>query len=524
MVSSILRGQKYTGRAFVVKEWLMTTYAPIYDNRKRIAGMLFVGLKDNMAAMVEKAITSIDVGTTGYVYVLDSKGYYVISQKSKRNGEWIWESKDSDGKYFVQDIIKIALSLNKGEIGNLRYPWKNQEDPVARYKHAKIMYFAPWDWVIGAGSYEEEFLAAVNKITVISNTGNTIFFVLFLVTLFITVFVWWLVSKIITNPIVHVITELSESADQVSSASSQMSKSAQEISEGASEQASTLEEVSSSMEELSAMTKQNADNAASSEKLSKVSKKNAEQGNESMKSLGEAMYMVDASAQEMGKIIKNIEEIAFQTNMLALNAAVEAARAGEHGRGFAVVAEEVRNLARKAGDFAKSTAALVVETMDQIKNGTEVSKKTMQMFDEIVKDANQVNELASEVSAATQEQARGLNQVTISITDMDKVVQSNAANAEESSSIGEELNAQAVGLQSMVERLMEIIGMSHNHNSSEKNERFQKTVNPRGMGNRATARPTFQKSLPNKKSLQQAKLPVKPEDVIPLEKDEFKDF
>lgn len=364
-----------------------------------------------------------------------------------------------------------------------------------------------------------------------TNTGSTIILILVFIAIILGASFSWILSQSLTKPLIRVVEQLNSASEQVASAAHQMSSANQQISEGASEQASTLEEISSSMEELSSMTKQNAENASEAEKSASEAQKLAEAGNNYMKSLNEGMALISESSKEMEKIIKNIEEIAFQTNMLALNAAVEAARAGEHGRGFAVVAGEVRDLARKAGDFAKSTTALVLESSDQIKQGNEHSTQTMQIFTDILSRVTKVTELASEVSSATQEQSRGLNQIMTSVTDMNKVVQTNATNAEEGASISEEMNSQADTLDSIVQQLASTIGLQE-HQQGLLDQRYTQP----SIAGRIKSALTPRKRIPSSQTSNTAisntatpkplreKLPVKPEDVIPLKEEEFKDF
>ena len=345
----------------------------------------------------------------------------------------------------------------------------------------------------------------------------------------------------VSGPISRIVLGLAGASEQVASASTQLSKASQEISEGASEQASTLEQVSSSLEELTSMTKQNADNSLEAEKLSSATKKSTQEGNNQMVAINSAMKEIGSSSEEMKKIIKSLQEITFQTNMLALNAAVEAARAGEHGRGFAVVAEEVRNLARKAAEFAKTTEALVFESADQVKEGMTQSEKTTAVFVEILEKANKLSELVAEVSAATQEQARGLNQITLSVTEMDKVVQGNAANAEEGASTSEELNSQAKSLEGMVRELAVIISgkgqaetaLVAKHDTKKSATATKTTPHKAPMQRTATHTtnqpkaptanaPMATKPMPRKNEV--GKFPARPQDVIPLNEDEFKDF
>jgi methyl-accepting chemotaxis protein len=209
---------------------------------------------------------------------------------------------------------------------------------------------------------------------------------------------------------------------------------------------------------MGAMTKQNAGNATMSDDLMQEANKVVSRANDSMTRLTASMQNISKASEETSKIIKTIDEIAFQTNLLALNAAVEAARAGQAGAGFAVVADEVRNLALRAADAAKNTAELIEGTTKKVTEGSELVTKTNDEFTEVAKSTAKVGELVGDIAAASNEQAQGIDQVNSTMTDMDKVVQQTAGNAEESSSVSEEMNAQASQMLSYVEELVAIVG------------------------------------------------------------------
>jgi methyl-accepting chemotaxis protein len=193
-VSAILQGQSYNGRAFVINKWYITAYEPLYDSKKAVIGMLFVGVPQESTNTIRQHIMSIKVGKTGYVYVLDSKGRYIVSQGGKRDGENVWEAKDASGTLFIQEICKKALTLKPGEIVEQRYPWKNEGDAAAREKVVRLMYFEPWDWVIGVGSYIDEFYEAKNQITSIGNQNSFILSIICGITMFGAGVIWWLLS------------------------------------------------------------------------------------------------------------------------------------------------------------------------------------------------------------------------------------------------------------------------------------------------------------------------------------------
>jgi ABC-type transporter Mla subunit MlaD len=177
-----------------------------------------------------------------------------------------------------------------------------------------------------------------------------------------------------------------------------------------------------------------------------------------MQAMSAAMDAIKTSSSDIAKIIKTIDEIAFQTNILALNAAVEAARAGEAGMGFAVVADEVRNLAQRSAQAAKETAAKIEGAIARTEQGVQISAKVAQALEEIVTKVRQVNQLVTEVSAASKEQTQGIDQVNTAVSQMDRVTQSNAASAEEAASASEELNAQALSLKDAVSQLLALAG------------------------------------------------------------------
>ncbi|KAF0123316.1 MAG: hypothetical protein FD151_331, partial [bacterium] len=302
----------------------------------------------------------------------------------------------------------------------------------------------------------------------------------------------------------------------------------QSLAEGASEQASGLEETSSSIEEMASMTKQNADNAKQANALMADTSRVVEEANRSMVELTESMQDISTASEETAKIIKTIDEIAFQTNLLALNAAVEAARAGEAGAGFAVVADEVRNLAMRAADAAKNTAGLIEGTVKKIKNGSDIVAKTNEAFGKVATGAKKVGELVGEISAASDEQAQGVNQINKAVAEMDKVVQQNAANAEESASASEEMNAQAEQMKEFVRDLVMLVRGSNGNGvvSSASLSRLESvhhqtlalTHQPKGD----IRKPLVTPAKPGNGRVAGVKV-VMPEQVIPLEED-FKDF
>ncbi|AZN43577.1 HAMP domain-containing protein [Paenibacillus albus] len=251
------------------------------------------------------------------------------------------------------------------------------------------------------------------------------------------------------NSLLH---DINGAAGQVASSSMQVSGSAQLLSQGATEQASSVEQLTVSLEEIGVQTRRNAESAAEASDLAVKARLNAVDGNEHMKHMLGAMDGINEASGNISKIIKVIDEIAFQTNILALNAAVEAARAGQHGKGFAVVAEEVRNLAARSANAAKETTVLIEGSIKKVEGGTKIANETASALNKIVEDVAKAADLVGEIAAASSEQATGITQINQGISVISEVTQTNSATSEESAAASEELSGQAEMLKEMVGR------------------------------------------------------------------------
>ena len=247
-------------------------------------------------------------------------------------------------------------------------------------------------------------------------------------------------------PMVRVLKNLAGVSDQMRRSSRQLSTGSQSLAEGANQQAAALEETTATIEELSATTRDNAGHAQNANDLATQTHRAAETGAAGMAQMNRAMNEIQTASDNIAKIIKTIDEIAFQTNILALNAAVEAARAGEAGMGFAVVAEEVRNLAKRSAVAARETATIIEDSIHKTQRGAQVSAEVTRHFQEITDKARRVNEIITQIAAASQEQSQGISQLNSAVHSMDSVTQTNAANAEESAAVAVELNGHSDAL------------------------------------------------------------------------------
>ena len=356
---------------------------------------------------------------------------------------------------------------------------------------------------------------------------------------FVTIILGLYISRKVVGTIENELKGLSDIISNVSSGSSQVSSSALQLADGTSSQASSIEETSSSLEELSAMTKQNADNASQARAMMQEAGQIVEKVNRHMVDMATAIAEITKSSEETGKIIKTIDEIAFQTNLLALNAAVEAARAGEAGAGFAVVADEVRNLAMRSAEAAKNTSQLIENTMKAVKNGNELTSSTQEAFKDNVASSTKISQLVDEIATASQEQAHGIAQINRAVAEMDKAVQQAAFNAESSAAAAESMNADVNKLEKRMAALAGIIGADTHSAVLHTSSAGRSLLAPAGKAVRmAPGRPV----VPHGKALLAPAVPgrdvkrkdmagsaakpkrMRPEQVIPFDKDGFKDF
>lgn len=407
--------------------------------------------------MAEAKIASIKYDGENYVWINDAEDNMIVHPTLK--GKNASDLADKNGVKFISEGTQLAL---KNGTALVKYLWTKQGQDSSKV-FPKISYFRnypDWKWVIGTGVYIDDID------TQVQNTFLQILLINIIVMVVVIILVLATIVREIVTAMDRVTRDLEDSAGEVSAASSQLDAASQKLAEGSTEQAASIQETSSTLEETSSMVQQNRENTQQAATLARQSKEYADKSNTEMQKMMTAMEDLKKSSAEISKIIKVIDEIAFQTNILSLNAAVEAARAGDAGKGFAVVAEEVRSLAQRSAQAAKDTTVIIESNITMSEQGAKIAKDVQESISEIDIQSKKVSELLDEIAVATDEQTQGVSQINKAISQMEIVLASNAQTAEESAAASKALYGQTLNMNEIISRLNTIVKGQHDMDSS----------------------------------------------------------
>ena len=425
--------------------------------------------------------------TSAEIVLIDQNGTVLLQHDPRSRG---------DGKIFNDAAVVLKRNL-AGEGSEIVRRVMQGESGVGEEENAKkgyleIVGFAKSTGALGYPGQGWSVLTRVehDEAHAVAVSTQLVLLLVTLGALVVLALTAKLLSHRLSLPIMRALESIRNGSDEISGAARQVASSGTQLAEGATTQAASLEETASSMEEMSSMTKRNTEGAQGALGAASAARQSAEAGATQMRSMQHAMAEIQTSGRDIAKILKTIDEIAFQTNILALNAAVEAARAGEAGAGFAVVADEVRALAQRAAAAARETATKMDDSAAKTEQGAKICSEAAASFASIDAQIRRLDTLVSEIAAASREQHEGISQINSAVSSVDVTTQKMAATAEENAAISEELNDQANQLTGNVGGLFGMIG------GRRSNDRLGRGGELRTGGRRAADRGAVTRSAP----------------------------
>ncbi|MCP4119797.1 MAG: methyl-accepting chemotaxis protein [Desulfobacteraceae bacterium] len=470
VISSVKRGQTYIGRAYVVNGWYITAYKPIYGENQQLAGMLYVGIPQESTTTLRDVIMNMTIGKTGYVYVLDKIGDYVISQNGEQDGKNIMDSRDENGRYFIKELITKASALKNGEIADHTYQWKDASDNIVKTKKVKAVYFKKWDWIICAGSFEDEFIESAFLIAESSRESNIALLILIGVSIVAAIFVWILVARGIMNQLGDDPSEIARIADSIAKGDltvefnasgkritgvyGNMKDMAENLTSMFKEITGGVQTLTSSSTELSAISQQMASGSEQSrEKANSVASAAEEMAN-SMNSVAAAteqttanLQMIVSAAEEMSATINEIANNTAKGSQTTSEAVDKAEQISRKVDSLGKAALEISKVTETISDISEQTNLLALNATIEAARAGEAGKGFAVVAGEIKALAQQTAEATGEigsrigdVQASTRETISDIGSIVDIINEINTIVTSVATAIEEQSATTQEIS------------------------------------------------------------------------------------
>jgi methyl-accepting chemotaxis protein len=400
---AVIKGNQYTGRAFVVDDWYLTVYEPIKDQTGAIIGALYVGVQESYyQEKIKRSFAEFVVGKTGYAYILNSQGYYVLSYQRQRDGENILLSQDNEGNYFIKTIIEQATKSQEREANVSYYPWQNHNEIFPRRKIASYTYFSKWDWIVVISAYEEDYLTGLQKVKNLTIVISLFFIII--ATIIASIFANFISSavnlmvnnlrqitkgnlkinvdrslrynreinqmlesfELMLQQLKNIVTNLTLTSHNIANDSLEVSGDIMIVND-------TIDQISLAITDITKNTQGTNNSAQKSSYAAREASQKIRSISESFNHSVEVVNLLSAKTQEINHITKVINTISQQTHLLALNATIESARAGEYGKEFKIVAAEISKLSE---EVQHSIAKIETFTQD-ILSGFRQTVRTM---------------------------------------------------------------------------------------------------------------------------------------------------